>query len=53
MGIDTRLAAENAAPVAVTHEPKGRVGSVTQFSFRLRDRADRHTPARHRGAVDQ
>jgi len=51
VGIDTRLAAENAATVTIAHEPTGHVGRVTQRRSSLRDRTDRHTPARQRGAA--
>jgi len=53
MGIDTRFAAEDAATVAVPDEPTGDVCSVTLFSSPLRNRADRYTPVRHGGAVNQ
>ena len=50
MGIDTRFAAKEAATGAVPDEPTGHVCSVTLFSSPLRNRADRYTPVRHRGA---
>ena len=53
MGIDTGLAAKDAATVAVPDEPTGHVCSVTQFSSPLRNRTDRYTPVRHHGAVNQ
>ena len=53
MGIDTRFAAENAATVAVPDQPTGDVCSITQFGSLLRNRTDRYTPVRHRGAVNQ
>ena len=53
MSIDTGTAAEDAATVAVVDEPTGNVGSVTQFSSPLRNRADRYTPVRQRGAMQQ
>ena len=53
MGIDTRFAAKDAATVTVTHEPTGHVCSVTQCGFPLRNTADRYTPVKHRGAVNQ
>src|SRR5664279_3064482 len=52
MGIDTRSAAKDAATVAVPDEPAG-VCSVTPCGFPLRNGADRRTPARHLGAVNQ
>ena len=53
MSIDTRFAAKDAATVTVTHEPTGHVCSVTQCGFPLRNTADRYTPVKHRGAVNQ
>ena len=53
MGIDTRFAAEDAAIIAFPDEPTGDVCSVTLFSFPLRNRADRYTPVKHGGAVNQ
>ena len=53
MGIDTRFAAKDAATVAVPDEPTGHVGRVTHYGFARRNRTDRYTPVRHRGAVNQ
>ena len=53
MGVDTRFAAKDAATVAVPDEPTGPVCCVTLFSSPLRNRADRYTPVRHGGAVNQ
>src|SRR5664279_3728390 len=53
MSIDTRSAAKDAATVAVPDEPADHVCNVTQCSSPLRNRADRYTPVRHRGMVNQ